>query len=183
MIVARRRDRGQPRACGEKPSTMKEAMLITGSAPRLRGEVDPGPAQPGVRMGQPRACGEKLVLRRESVITSGSAPRLRGEGDKHRCVKKWEGVSPAPAGRSISIAIFIRLYEGQPRACGEKLRDDRGDGGLLGSAPRLRGEAEPLSGNKVVEGVSPAPAGRSSETSSGIRLEGGQPRACGEKDL
>ena len=70
----------------------------------------------------------------------GSAPRLRGEGSCVRRGRASARISPAPAGRSVTVWLSHAPIEDQPRACGEKVDVDPYGSPWDGSAPRLRGE-------------------------------------------
>ena len=193
--------RDQPRACGEKGSSVLKEGQGGGSAPRLRGEVRklelvdgrygispapagrrwPGESRTSTAWDQPRACGEKRVGCEVHRQGRGSAPRLRGEGRWPSLRPVSVRISPAPAGRSC-----VRLFNGffqwdQPRACGEKRRAVPQHLRRGGSAPRLRGEGWLFDRAAVVSGISPAPAGRRRQGTREPALPGDQPRACGEK--
>jgi len=172
--------RGHPRACGEKVASRRVSISTVGSSPRLRGEavttrigshsagVIPAPAGRRVRLqswtvvgqGHPRACGEKANTPTDPVVGEGSSPRLRGEGVLFALRGGYEGVIPAPAGRSGTGKVGLNPEGGHPRACGEKRRPPGFASRASGSSPRLRGEARSASSRGARPRVIPAPAGR-----------------------
>ena len=152
-----------PAPCGEKPPISPAPTLAGGSAPRLRGEDDmevslskvdrisPAPAgrrryyncEENLTQDQPRACGEKFTICNPVKLAAGSAPRLRGEVVALVTKSVRRRISPAPAGRSRRRSEIRPDRRDQPRACGEKKKLASSSWRVAGSAPRLRGEADP----------------------------------------
>ncbi len=171
-----------------------------GSAPRLRGTLDPkihrvtrerfspapagntvaGPARKDTKAVQPRACGEHQSSVVYNAWYGGSAPRLRGTRLLRRPADRRHRFSPAPAGNTASAAPTGVVMPVQPRACGEHITGGSGSFGRAGSAPRLRGTLpEPIQlGGR--HRFSPAPAGNTFVSFAHGRPLTVQPRACGE---
>ena len=68
-----------------------------------------------------------------------------------------------------------------PRACGEKFVANHTAGNMLGSPPRLRGEVLIPPAQFAHIGITPAPAGRSTDADILPDAAEDHPRACGEK--
>ncbi len=192
---------GHPRACGEEVTDHPTPGASTGSSPRLRGRGCPGawpPAIPRVipapagksvsvwwwcrtTAGHPRACGEERSRADSLAYSDGSSPRLRGREVLIPHERVLFGVIPAPAGKRRPAAWRPRRPRGHPRACGEEPRGASWSRPCRGSSPRLRGRAQRHLRERRLEGVIPAPAGKSSARSTWDSRTTGHPRACGEE--
>ena len=91
------------------------------------------------------------------------------------------GIIPAGAGRSSDAAPFARTNRDHPRGCGEKGREMINDQLLLGSSPRVRGEARKPTSPRARSGIIPAGAGRSQNVRFCHLVLRDHPRGCGEK--
>ena len=111
--------RDHPRVCGEKAANAVIIQNTIGSPPRVRGEAHDilsGRAVNGItpacagrsrnRRAQstadtdhPRVCGEKTF----SHASGGSPPRVRGEALHKKMICSKSRITPACAGRSISL--------------------------------------------------------------------------------
>ena len=129
-----------PRVCGEKISQTRRNLPWGGSPPRVRGKVhflkvrlnERGitPACAGksqlvferfrIFWDYPRVCGEKMPFSRESCSTSGSPPRMRGKGRHPGSNHPRPGITPAYAGKSLSVPTHGSRPGDHPRVCGEK---------------------------------------------------------------
>ena len=70
------------------------------------------------------------------------------------------GITPAHAGKSHFLAVYFRLIQDHPRACGEKRRVPAHGWRRLGSPPRMRGKDREVPGFVAGEGITPAHAGK-----------------------
>ena len=193
--------RDHPRVCGEKHSRAPAAHNDWGSPPRMRGKVDvfftfviPGritPAYAGKRISlhtvcrclwdHPRVCGEKVTDFHLFWHFGGSPPRMRGkETGKTRRVQ-WPGITPAYAGKRIPNSFPSCSVWDHPRVCGEKRGIKRKVVDEMGSPPRMRGKAEVNVIYTVLNGITPAYAGKSLLYARIETRPGDHPRVCGEK--
>ena len=167
--------------CGEKSSENVCRIRGGGSPPRVRGEVyRPCTRQRRLRIApacagrracscsrrahdrdHPRVCGEKRLMNTPSVTLAGSPPRVRGEASAAMPSRSRTRITPACAGRRRCLRIRTQTCEDHPRVCGEKLSARRCITSVLGSPPRVRGEAFKAQLRIVVNGITPACAGRS----------------------
>ena len=70
----------------------------------------------------PRVCGEKETLKGVWLALWGSPPRMRGKAFRVGRGIDFVGITPAYAGKSITLfnpAVIIRDH---PRVCGEKTK-------------------------------------------------------------
>ena len=193
--------RDHPRVCGEKWLNFSRCSFIMGSPPRVRGKgfcssaltsfFGITPACAGKRVSplsrnrghgdHPRVCGEKLAMLDEIYHAMGSPPRVRGKGPPQllRCGVK--GITPACAGKSLTIQKMTTRSRDHPRVCGEKNTTRHLFRRCLGSPPRVRGKVGRHKPNAVILGITPACAGKSIPERREVLHRGDHPRVCGEK--
>ena len=114
-----------PRVCGEKKAELTPDELSRGSPPRMRGKVHVSPGQVGgvgitpacagkrtkhtaarwARRDHPRVCGEKPDCRMPYSCARGSPPRVRGKDFFKRPGKEEPGITPAYAGKRLSLIV------------------------------------------------------------------------------
>ena len=115
--------RDHPRVCGEKSSLMQMDVGPLGSPPRMRGKGELPkdtkdyfgitPAYAGKRMlyaravrrdrDHPRVCGEKPGRPFTKTSSMGSPSRMRGKAGWPLCGLPCIGITPAYAGKRVSI--------------------------------------------------------------------------------
>ena len=94
-------------------------------------------------------------------VWTGSPPRMRGkELPAHVCLEGL-GITPAHAGKSISLPFWSRKIKDHPRACGEKSFAAAYLDMAAGSPPRMRGKGISDNLNGSGAGITPAHAGKS----------------------
>ena len=168
--------------CGEKLSTTSTDIHPAGSPPRMRGKgrIFPRgvgaqgitPAYAGKRPASrqqspsprdhPRVCGEKPAAASSRTHTTGSPPRMRGKGVLDFYSIGFGGITPAYAGKSLSVPTHGSRPGDHPRVCGEKPFSQLESTVPPGSPPRMRGKAEPERLRQLSGGITPACAGKSS---------------------
>ena len=88
----------------------------------------------------PRICGEKCGAVRLPVVVSGSPPHMRGKVlSRIGCFFAY-GITPAYAGKSLSLCPVRRFLWDHPRICGEKPERFFFIPKQLGSPPHMRGK-------------------------------------------
>ena len=125
--------------------------------------------------------GEKIIVILRVLTLKGSPPRARGEVPCGTGRAPEGRITPACAGRSPPGTPAHAAEEDHPRVRGEKPASTGGDIDGRGSPPRARGEAGPDLAALAEEGITPACAGRSDESSELQELEEDHPRVRGEK--
>ena len=55
----------------------------------------------------------------------------------HHAAKR---ITPAYAGKSMSLPVMTGVMRDHPRVCGEKAEQDAAQGATVGSPPRMRGK-------------------------------------------
>ena len=110
-----------------------------------------------------------------------SPPRMRGKDGVNDSAQAVTGITPACAGKSYSLALFLGLHRDHPRVCGEKNGICRAKVPHLGSPPRVRGKGFLHFTHKMLEGITPAYAGKRRNCPRILRSTRDHPRVCGEK--
>ena len=190
-----------PRVCGEKINGQSLRRSASGSPPRMRGKVyhllgrghadGITPAHAGKRdcssgiheqtWDHPRACGEKGGTLCGNFDATGSPPRMRGKvalSDNHSL---FLGITPAHAGKREFQSSQVCFLEDHPRACGEKQIPHADISRSKGSPPRMRGKEFPWTSATARVGITPAHAGKRSQSMINVVKRWDHPRACGEK--
>ena len=117
----RRERRDHPRVCGEKSGWALLRRFLLGSPPRMRGKAAAlltynqqygiTPAYAGKRQrharpwtlpwDHPRVCGEKFASKNKLSAQIGSPPRMRGKVGYSPPYRRYTGITPAYAGKSL----------------------------------------------------------------------------------
>ena len=111
----------------------------------------------------------------------GSPPRVRGKGFRRLHDPVDVGITPACAGKRVSMVLISLLFWDHPRVCGEKSMPRAFASCTMGSPPRARGKAECRFGMGQPRGITPACAGKSAFNQYRRALRQDHPRVCGEK--
>ena len=90
----------------------------------------------------PRLCGEKLSVGLCSDKMTGSPPPMRGKVCIFSSPLVQHRITPAYAGKRVSVIFTRSSGRDHPRLCGEKIQKDRSFEIRLGSPPPMRGKAE-----------------------------------------
>ena len=174
------RCRDHPRVGGEKQVPETHVSRTRGSPPRGRGKVcylylthapeGITPAWAGKRdqrhagsnpdEDHPRVGGEKYSYFTSCAHVRGSPPRGRGKGRKSLAVIRWEGITPAWAGKSPCRHSGRCRTGDHPRVGGEKPCGAVATVFPGGSPPRGRGKAISQTSTMKPAGITPAWAGK-----------------------
>ena len=169
-----------PRLCGEKPVFRKQSQPHRGSPPPMRGKgvdcfyaalrVRITPAYAGKRFlrirlesalrDHPRLCGEKHPLLPPPFHDIGSPPPMRGKARFMNLNNSAVGITPAYAGKSLSVSPARTVLRDHPRLCGEKLWSLLCCDRVVGSPPPMRGKATPRTQPSHQSRITPAYAGK-----------------------
>ena len=68
----------------------------------------------------PRVCGEKTQNPTQNAILMGSSPRMRGKEMGMLSCTQYLRITPAYAGKSVSLNVLTLVFRDHPRVCGEK---------------------------------------------------------------
>ena len=92
-------------------------------------------------------------------------------------------ITPAYAGKSVTVGSCVAPTGDHPRVCGEKAPSLSGCGSCQGSPPRMRGKVTLLYALADKEGITPAYAGKRLYDQMLAQAGRDHPRVCGEKRM
>ena len=159
---------------------MSQVASMRGSPPRGRGKVRCSvqldvchgitPAWAGKRQeflalcdvaeDHPRVGGEKFPRSLPVSRLRGSPPRGRGKGPHIQPAGAVARITPAWAGKRLSILGLSKGGEDHPRVGGEKPAGVKGALPPLGSPPRGRGKGQRGAVGQLIRRITPAWAGK-----------------------
>ena len=111
----------------------------------------------------PHACGDKGTCVPSSSVTRGSSPRVWGQVILNFGKIHYHGIIPTRVGTSCRDFETYTDGKDHPHACGDKLIYGFGKVRMLGSSPRVWGQAFQNLGNLVRSGIIPTRVGTSDE--------------------
>ena len=88
--------------------------------PAYAGKSDKHQAQLVQAEDHPRVCGEKAGRSAEGRSVQGSPPRMRGKERGSTSRQRRKGITPAYAGKRLSLTDPGSAARDHPRVCGEK---------------------------------------------------------------
>ena len=106
---------------------------------------------------------------------------MRGKEVQLGEIDLQDRITPAYAGKRLSLPIFTTRCWDHPRVCGEKKRRLFSSEPGPGSPPRMRGKGQRNRKGMQGKGITPAYAGKRSTQTSGSSSIKDHPRVCGEK--
>ena len=192
---------GSPPRVRGKESCHPDFFREIGITPRVRGKgpvrrrdgagMGITPAYAGKRLksretvmpswDHPRVCGEKMVSMIPHRRSRGSPPRVRGKGECRSNACSISGITPACAGKRRMPKQCVFNFRDHPRVCGEKWLNLMNEKREQGSPPRMRGKGNLYLLDGVLDGITPAYAGKSAATPNVEAFyEGSPPRMRGK---
>ena len=174
--------RAHPRAGGENLSPGPRTTARRGSSPRRQGKPAQTttarrsqgliPAQAGKTVyrsnrhhgagAHPRAGGENFLVWVELGGDVGSSPRRRGKRSGRARSRLARRLIPAQAGKTGWQEGRRAQAWAHPRAGGENMQHLVATASAAGSSPRRRGKRDTSEGQRVLERLIPAQAGKTS---------------------
>ena len=112
-------------------------MRIT---PAGAGKTATGTAYEKEGRDHPRRCGENAFGPEVDFALAGSPPQVRGKRKGDKNMTKFEGITPAGAGKTFNLPIRRTAAQDHPRRCGENYLDKNAEAKAEGSPPQVRGK-------------------------------------------
>ena len=128
----------------------------------------------------PRRCGENVRGQHPELALLGSPPQVRGKRSCKVFQQSDTGITPAGAGKTISLARKLRAKVDHPRRCGENLRVSRFCFIATGSPPQVRGKPLTDGSDEYARRITPAGAGKTRLRERHCNPPRDHPRRCGE---
>ena len=129
--------------------------------PACAGKSVSGLLSSAVSGDHPRMCGEKIHHNGYYTSEWGSPPHVRGKADVCSTLEIPPRITPACAGKSLTIPKLTTGSWDHPRMCGEKPYYTTLPRGFQGSPPHVRGKAMAGAPQGGLAGITPACAGKS----------------------
>ena len=108
----------------------------------------------------PRVCGKSVVARFVVVQSLGSPPRVREKRFITVINRLKAGITPACAGKALSVISIALPAWDHPRVCGKSPFSVLIVSIALGSPPRVREKHTILAKSSPAHGITPACAGK-----------------------
>ena len=105
-------------------------------------------------------CGEKREKGYRGKAPVGSPPHVRGKGQEKGYCAPLRRITPACAGKSVSVGPNNIKKGDHPRMCGEKTESIPRNCASLGSPPHVRGKGGVTSPDSRLQRITPACAGK-----------------------
>ena len=155
--------------------------VVFGITPACAGKRPAGRSCPAGPGDHPRVCGEEVRLAANSDMPKGSPPRVRGRVFDIGACNRWDGITPACAGKRHLKASMSLAGEDHPRVCGEEKFPKRVLNPSKGSPPRVRGRDAGHQALGLLVRITPACAGKSACSTFFFSASKDHPRVCGEE--
>ena len=110
----------------------------------------------------------------------GSPPRVREKLNHREAGEPCAGITPACAGKTNSSQFCHPIHWDHPRVCGKTLFSKRSCGGHVGSPPRMREKLRMCSILRLLLGITPAYAEKTSYKTHMNNAIKDHPRVCGK---
>ena len=144
-----------PRGRG-KESLLDRYPGVIGITPAWAGKRQFYSPLPCLRRDHPRVGGEKSRASSSMRVVQGSPPHGRGKGLGLAVNVLGDGITPAWAGKSESVAVLQNFIEDHPRVGGEKFITASLYRSGTGSPPRGRGKGHRAGRSHHRAGITPA---------------------------
>ena len=128
--------------------------------PAHAGKRPPAPGTSRLQGDHPRACGEKVDAFAAGSPQEGSPPRMRGKAARAAFPSDDPRITPAHAGKSMTLKLERASRRDHPRACGEKPHSLNFPSKPIGSPPRMRGKGRLILNRLHNFRITPAHAGK-----------------------
>ena len=149
-----------PRRCGENEMQVITARVSEGSPPQVRGKRRGYTYSLHQKRITPAGAGKTVTDTYHPHIHAGSPPQVRGKQAAESCQAAMLRITPAGAGKTFRIPLAVRPSKDHPRRCGENLSAIFRAAPDLGSPPQVRGKLVIHAECVLVQGITPAGAGK-----------------------
>ena len=137
--------------------SLRQGAACKGSAANKKASAAALPVTPSRK---PRTRGEKGCTLLLQHGPGGSPPHVRGKVSASKRKPARSGITPACAGKSVSVELSDSSYEDHPRMCGENPRQPMTSRRKKGSPPHVRGKVFHVFDADKCHGITPACAGK-----------------------
>ena len=146
--------------CGENVVSRVSPCCLWGITPACAGKTEEHLFYKHLYRDHPRVCGENSMPVDQRLIFRGSPPRVRGKLISIPYQTKCVRITPACAGKTISLSSVTVEARDHPRVCGENMLIPPYSSVSQGSPPRVRGKRYSIHARFVARRITPACAGK-----------------------
>ena len=114
--------------------------VSVGITPAYAGKSRENSERVGSEWDHPRLCGEKGKFYRSTQRSAGSPPPMRGKVLSVPVRSVHKRITPAYAGKSNELRLYVEAPKDHPRLCGEKRPQPLQHCHGYGSPPPMRGK-------------------------------------------
>ena len=143
-----------------KPLAWGDGRPETGITPADAGKTGDRNSTSLAVTDHPRGCGENSRIEILLAKHGGSPPRMRGKHPPQLVWRRFPGITPADAGKTMQGSCDDAFGKGSP--------------------PRMRGKRQPPALLSSKDRITPADAGKTSMGFAAATAVGDHPRGCGE---
>ena len=129
----------------------------------------------------PHACGDKCGYLIPINSAEGSSPRVWGQASFGNKIFYAFRIIPTRVGTSVTSFLRLITLRDHPHACGDKLRIKSRLRQIVGSSPRVWGQASHKTPTSHRERIIPTRVGTSRQVLSVLHPLWDHPHACGDK--
>ena len=116
-------------------------------------------------------------------MPEGSPPQVRGKRNNRFHANHMCRITPAGAGKTVTVQSIISQSTDHPRRCGENLNQHSDKRLRRGSPPQVRGKRFLRAETTVCTRITPAGAGKTYRQHEHVETAEDHPRRCGENTL
>ena len=151
---------GSPPRVRGKPRLLAISKVSHGITPACAGKTLIIASNMRLFWDHPRVCGENELEIFEVSPCTGSPPRVRGKLDVYDAGNPSPGITPACAGKTLTLRLCMNQAWDHPRVCGENKHDHPIQELIAGSPPRVRGKPKIVVASKLSFRITPACVGK-----------------------
>ena len=111
-----------PHACGDKVVADDVSVKLSGSSPRVWGQVSLAYNTVSPQKDHPHACGDKVNRLHSACCVRGPSPHVWGQEVVAKCGRKVGGIIPTRVGTSQRTTTVSSKVKDHPHTCGDKNR-------------------------------------------------------------
>ena len=170
-----------PHACGDKFKLPAKPVTLSGSSPRVWGQVKAITPKSLAKRIIPTRVGTSPVVAICLYIPPGSSPRVWGQARFSYSVLCCHGIIPTRVGTRAGGSDPVFVDRDHPHACGDKNLCELLPKIKGGSSPRVWGQVGSRYFQQVILRIIPTRVGTSSMISKSVPASEDHPHACGDK--
>ena len=119
ITATRAKPTGSPPHVRERPFRIVVIIITAGITPACAGKTRLCPHQPREQQDHPRMCGKDVLMDTLYDVVRGSPPHVRERHDYPFYTSVDDRITPACAGKTVSLKSMSNYLQDHPRMCGK----------------------------------------------------------------